>query len=550
MADYNKNGINIPVGVDASGLISGMKGVVDELQKIPTKTKPAKTAIDELNQAYRNTIKDAKNIALALGEDSAAFKDATAQAAALKSKIDGVNESIFKASGIEPQMATRATSGFNTLGHSINQVTRELPAFTYSMQTGFMAISNNIPMLVDEINRLKIANREMIASGQQAPSMFKTLAGAIFSWQTALSLGITALTVFGAKMFSSSSNTEKATKALQDHANAVKKVNEEIADYIGTEQENEVRKENEKFKELYDARKKSVDDYQGLFDVRRLQNKSLTTAEFFDWQKQKDDLIKLEKTHQENLQKIKEQYSPKGESGGEWMVSDSVDKYLAQMEANKAAIQAQKDFWTGPKFDVTTVDGDLSALSGTIENLSGSYTELAANIGTAAMAHEGFMQKIDEDAQKADVLKKAIQQLGLSFAMTFAEDIGRALVGAESSFNDLYSFFAKLASEAANMAFMVGSAFMLMPGGQGLATGYFAAGIALKLVAGMLGGASANKQAAAGARSNTSNTNDYTGGGYMGGGYQPDPIQVGGIVRGSDLQIVLINTNNQTRRIR
>lgn len=35
---------------------------------------------------------------------------------------------------------------FNPLSNSINQLTRELPAFTYSMQTGFMAISNNIPM--------------------------------------------------------------------------------------------------------------------------------------------------------------------------------------------------------------------------------------------------------------------------------------------------------------------------------------------------------------------------------------------------------------------
>jgi len=36
-------------------------------------------------------------------------------------------------------------SGFNPLSNSINQLTREMPAFTYSVQTGFMALSNNIP---------------------------------------------------------------------------------------------------------------------------------------------------------------------------------------------------------------------------------------------------------------------------------------------------------------------------------------------------------------------------------------------------------------------
>ena len=549
MADYNKNGINIPVGLDISEFMKGMAGLADGLQKIPTKTKPAKTAIDELNQSYRNTIKDAKNIALVYGETSTAFQDAAQKAAGLKAKIDGVNESIYKASGVEPQMATRATGGFNMLGNSINQVTRELPAFTYSMQTGFMAISNNIPMLVDEINRLKIANREMLASGQQAPSVFKSIVSALFSWQTALSLGITALTMFGAKMFSSNDDTEKATESLKNHAEAIKKINEEVADYIGTEQDNEVRQENEKFKKLYDARKKSVEDYQGLFEVRRLQNKSLTTAEFFDWQKQKDELAKLEIKHQERIKKIREDYALKPEKEGTWQFGNEVQKMTEQIEANKAMIQASKDFWTGAKFDVTTQEEDLSALSDTIEDLSGSYSELAANIGTAAIAHNEFMNNLDKDIEKADLVKKAVQQLGLSFAMTFAEDLGRALVGAESSFNDLYSFFAKLASEAANMAFMVGSAFMLMPGGQGLATSYFAAGIALKLVAGMLGGASANKQASSGANNSNSSYN-YMGGGYMGANYQPEPIQVGGLVRGSDLQIVLINTNNQTRRVR
>jgi chromosome segregation ATPase len=40
---------------------------------------------------------------------------------------------------------------FNPLSNSINQLTREMPAFTYSVQTGFMALSNNIPIFTDAI---------------------------------------------------------------------------------------------------------------------------------------------------------------------------------------------------------------------------------------------------------------------------------------------------------------------------------------------------------------------------------------------------------------
>ena len=42
-------------------------------------------------------------------------------------------------------------SKFNMLGNSINQITRELPAFSVSANTGFLAISNNLPILADAI---------------------------------------------------------------------------------------------------------------------------------------------------------------------------------------------------------------------------------------------------------------------------------------------------------------------------------------------------------------------------------------------------------------
>ncbi len=88
-------------------------------------------------------------------------------------------------------------SGWNGLQNSINQISRELPAFTFSVQTGFMAISNNIPMLADEIGKLRKQNADLVASGQKGLPVWKQLATALFSWQTAMSLGITLTTVYG-----------------------------------------------------------------------------------------------------------------------------------------------------------------------------------------------------------------------------------------------------------------------------------------------------------------------------------------------------------------
>jgi len=91
-------------------------------------------------------------------------------------------------------------SGWNGLANSVNQITREAPAFANSLNTGFMALSNNIPILADEINNLKIKNQELAATGKPTESIVATLAKSFFSWQTVLSVGVTLLTLYGSKL--------------------------------------------------------------------------------------------------------------------------------------------------------------------------------------------------------------------------------------------------------------------------------------------------------------------------------------------------------------
>lgn len=114
-------------------------------------------------------------------------------------------------------------SAYDGLGVSIAQVTREFPAFANSMQTGFLAISNNLPIVVDEIDRLKKANIELAKAGKPTQSIFKALGKAIFSWQSLISVGITLLTAYGAKLIESVFSTDKATEAT-------KRYNEQIAE--------------------------------------------------------------------------------------------------------------------------------------------------------------------------------------------------------------------------------------------------------------------------------------------------------------------------------
>ena len=129
-------------------------------------------------------------------------------------------------------------NAYNGLGMSVSQLAREMPAFANSVQTGFMAISNNLPMFFDEIKKITTANKELSASGQPTVSLFKQLAGSVLSVSTLLSVGVTLLTVYGSKivdMISGSEKTEAQLKKEAEAREALNKKKREGAEFIGKE---------------------------------------------------------------------------------------------------------------------------------------------------------------------------------------------------------------------------------------------------------------------------------------------------------------------------
>jgi hypothetical protein len=145
---------------------------------------------------------------------------------------NGVEDQLEKAFGNSGKAADalggrvgRAKGQFNGLSNSINQVTRELPAFSNSAQTGFLAISNNLPILFDQIANLKAQNQALTASGQKSIPVWRQVISSLFSWQTLLSLGVTLLTVYGGKFFSFISNITKSKDAIDTHKASVEAMN-------------------------------------------------------------------------------------------------------------------------------------------------------------------------------------------------------------------------------------------------------------------------------------------------------------------------------------
>ena len=117
------------------------------------------------------------------------------------------------------------SSAWNGLSMSIQQIGRELPSLAMGWNTFFLAISNNLPMLTDELARAKKEYKDLTAQRKKATPVWKQVVSSLFSWQTALTVGITLLTMFGGKIINWISGLFGADEAQKRLNESVKEFN-------------------------------------------------------------------------------------------------------------------------------------------------------------------------------------------------------------------------------------------------------------------------------------------------------------------------------------
>ncbi len=108
------------------------------------------------------------------------------------------------------------TSHWNGLNASVQQVARELPSLAVGWNTFFLAISNNLPIMADEIKRARDEFKALQESGQKGVPVWKQLTKSILNWQTALVVGITLLSVYGKDIMNWIENLFKAKEVTGD----------------------------------------------------------------------------------------------------------------------------------------------------------------------------------------------------------------------------------------------------------------------------------------------------------------------------------------------
>lgn len=189
----------------------------------------AATSMDALSQSlgrmrttYRQLTEEERN--------SPFGKELLASINQADAKIKSLDSTI----GVHARNVGNYASGWNGLNMSIQQVGRELPSLAVSWNTFFLAISNNLPILADEIKRAKEQYNALKNSGEKAVPVWKQVISSIFSWQSALTVGITLLTLYGDKLVDWVGSLFTVKKALSETYQSLEDYQKKVSETSGS----------------------------------------------------------------------------------------------------------------------------------------------------------------------------------------------------------------------------------------------------------------------------------------------------------------------------
>lgn len=260
--------------------------------------------LERLRKAYRMLSTEAANSKLGV--------ELQKNIAALDTQVKSVDKSL----GQHQRNVGNYVSTWDGMGNAINQLTREFPAFSVSLQTGFLAISNNIPILVDQISRIRKENAALREEGLKGVPVWKQIAKSALSLNTLLSVGITLLTVYGKDIFEWGKNLLSSSNSAKAASEAQRDLNSSTGDYAK-------------------ALKNSTSSYgENLVTLRNLQA---------EWNNLGDNLNKQKQFIIDNASEFKKlDVSVTDVNDAENLLVDNTEAFINAMSLRAQAAAAQK----------------------------------------------------------------------------------------------------------------------------------------------------------------------------------------------------------------
>lgn len=400
MKDLTKAGLQ-SVGKNVDDVENQTQKLIDALKLV--RAEQIKQ-LEANKQAGKNYTQEAANVQALTGQINglkAGLKDLkkTKEEVAKTPSID-----------IDTEAVTRKT---NNLKMQFSQVARELPSLAMGPQMFILAISNNLPMLADAIADVRKQNELL---GNKGVPVWKQLASAVFSWQTALVAAISLGIVFGKDIANWVSSLFKAKKELSETQQLQESLN--TSRRKGGEAASE---ESAKLRILYTAsqdtsksmreRNKAVDELQKMYPdyFGKLSNEAILAGNAASAY---DELTKaiIRKGQAQAAEDIVADYSKRNfqlqrgiNADSQWVnqMRSAYEAALKQREGMRqnALTVNQSSFMTN-----RTLSGDSNAekiieeYERRMENIRKSSEEIAKNNKTV----EGIVKQIDTSAYTTD----------------------------------------------------------------------------------------------------------------------------------------------------
>lgn len=346
---------------------NGAIGITEYLNKSAL-LKQRQTELSEQNKQYSNLI---RNHSAVIISTASSYNEMNAAVLALEKRLKNMpKDSFLGAEGqntlqqiqtlknelksMDAQMGNyqrnvgNYTSHWNGLNMSVQQVARELPSLAVGWNTFFLAISNNLPMIADELKKARIEYQAMQEAGEKGIPVWKQLTKSILNWQTALVVGITLLSVYGKDIMNWVSSLFKGEKAVLETVNATNQFHEAMRKGVS-----DTVKERTELKLLYDAtqdstrsmkeRKAAVDELQKRYPnyLGNIKDEDILAGKASDSYKALTSAL-IENAQARAVEETMVENSKKALEYENKMRSALVDRYQIQKEIDKLEAEGPK----------------------------------------------------------------------------------------------------------------------------------------------------------------------------------------------------------------
>lgn len=222
---------------------AGLQSVGKNVDDVETQTRQLISALQQVIAAQKKQLEVNKAAGLSYTQEAANIQALTGQVRGLEAGLNSLKKAKeetakTQAIDIDTEAVTRKTNNLKT---QFSQVARELPSLAMGPQMFILAISNNLPMLADAIADVRKQNELLAASGQKGVPVWKQLAGAVFSWQTALVAAISLGIVFGKDIANWVKELINGKKAIDNNKEALENYKKAMLDSQQAAQEDIVQ---------------------------------------------------------------------------------------------------------------------------------------------------------------------------------------------------------------------------------------------------------------------------------------------------------------------